>query len=150
VAHDRFQEIIDEANNPDSVIRTGVLIGRDVAKEKREAVAVEPNIMAELARTEGSDGEQGGILFPTPADKEVAKITIGVLRDFERLPTSRKLAAPEIQEEISRRVEALYMPKQGELVKCGQYPFVVPGLEPRSIRAGVVGPELMVQPDLTG
>lgn len=115
VAHDRFQEIIDAANNPDSVIRTGVIIGRDVAKEKREAVTVEPKIMEELARTESAEGEQGEILFPTPADKEVARITIDVLRDFERLPTSRTLATPKIQDEITRRVKAIYTPKQGEL-----------------------------------
>ena len=30
VAHDRFQEIVDEANKPDSIIRTGVVIGRDI------------------------------------------------------------------------------------------------------------------------
>ena len=124
VAHDRFQEIIDAANNPDSVIRTGVIIGRDVAKEKREAVTVEPKIMEELARTGGTEGEQGEILFPTPADKEVARITIDVLRDFERLPTSRTLATPEIQDEITRRVEAVYTPKQGELEGIVEQPDI--------------------------
>jgi len=31
VSHDKFQEIIDEANKPDSIIRTGVVIGKDNA-----------------------------------------------------------------------------------------------------------------------
>lgn len=124
VAHDRFQEIIDEANNPDSVIRTGVIIGRDVAQEKREAVTVELKIMEDLARTEGIEGEQGEILFQLPAEKEVAKITIDVLRDFERLPTSRTLATPEIQAEITRRVKAVYMPKQGELEGIVEQPDI--------------------------
>ena len=115
VAHDRFQEIIDEANSPNSIIRTGVIIGRDVSTEKREAVTVEPKIMEELARTEGLQGEQGEILFPSPAEREVAKITMDVLQDFERLPTSRKLASSEIQDQITSRVEAVYMPQQGEL-----------------------------------
>jgi len=30
IAHDRFQEVIDRANDPESIIRTGVIIGRDL------------------------------------------------------------------------------------------------------------------------
>ena len=115
VAHDRFQEIIDEANNPDSVIRAGVIIGRDVAREKREAITVEPRIMEKLSGTGETNAEQGEMLFPSSEEKEVARITIDVLGDFERLPTCRELATPKIQEQITRRVEAVYMPKQGEL-----------------------------------
>jgi type III restriction enzyme len=34
VSHERFQEIIDEANRPDSIIRTGIVIGRDIPLER--------------------------------------------------------------------------------------------------------------------
>src|SRR5450759_2218917 len=36
VSHDRFQEIIDEANRPDSIIRTGVVIGKDIPDKKSQ------------------------------------------------------------------------------------------------------------------
>jgi hypothetical protein len=40
VSHDRFQEIIDEANNPNSIIRTGVVIGRDIPDKDMTVVQV--------------------------------------------------------------------------------------------------------------
>ena len=42
VAHDKFQKIIDQANSPDSIIRTGVVIGRDISVERKEVVVVQP------------------------------------------------------------------------------------------------------------
>jgi type III restriction enzyme len=30
VSHDKFQEIIDHVNDPNSIIRTGVIIGKDI------------------------------------------------------------------------------------------------------------------------
>src|SRR5690606_19375602 len=44
VAHDRFQDIVDEANNPNSIIRTGVIIGKDIAVEKKQAVTIPTSI----------------------------------------------------------------------------------------------------------
>src|SRR5205085_9087439 len=40
VAHDKFQEILNDANRPDSIIKTGVVIGRDIPLERRETVSV--------------------------------------------------------------------------------------------------------------
>lgn len=114
VSHDRFQEIIDAANNPDSVIRTGVIIGRDIAREHREAVVVEPKILEDLAQTRNSDSIQSETLFFTPEAKDIARITMDVLGDFEQLPTSRALATPEVQEKILAKVEERYKPSQGE------------------------------------
>ena len=113
VSHDRFQEIIDAANNPDSVIRTGVIIGRDIAQEHREAIVVEPRIFENLSGTTSST-EQAEFLFSTQEAKDIARITINVLQDFEQLPTSRALATPEVQEKILAKVEERYKPSQGE------------------------------------
>ena len=35
VSHDKFQEIIDDANRPDSIIRTGVVIGREGGADRQ-------------------------------------------------------------------------------------------------------------------
>src|ERR1017187_5486267 len=40
VSHDHFQEIIDEANKPDSIIRTGVVIGKDIPDREMTVVQV--------------------------------------------------------------------------------------------------------------
>ncbi|WP_019536579.1 DEAD/DEAH box helicase family protein [Paenibacillus ginsengihumi] len=42
IAHDKFQEIVDAANDPRSVLRRGVLIGKDVAETLKQAYAVPP------------------------------------------------------------------------------------------------------------
>jgi len=115
VAHDRFQEIIDEANRPDSVIRTGVVIGRDIPEERKEAVTVQPTIIQQISPAHVPEGQQDEILFPTAREQEVARITMDVLQEFERLPSSRDLQKDEIQKQITERVEAIYLPKQQEL-----------------------------------
>src|SRR5271168_2300169 len=49
VSHDKFQEIIDEANKPDSIIRTGVIIGKDIPTERSQVVVVEPAFVERIA-----------------------------------------------------------------------------------------------------
>ena len=55
VSHDRFQEIIDEANKPDSIIRTGVVIGKDIPGEKTQVVVVESEIENRISPQPGGD-----------------------------------------------------------------------------------------------
>lgn len=113
VSHDRFQEIIDAANNPDSVIRTGVIIGREVALEHREVVVVEPRILENLSDSSAvPNSVQSEIMFSTPEAKDIARITMDVLQDFEQLPTSRALVTPEVQEKILLKVEKRYQPSK--------------------------------------
>ena len=44
VSHDHFQEIVDHANDPNSIIRTGVVIGRDIPDKPTQAVTIAPTI----------------------------------------------------------------------------------------------------------
>src|SRR6202042_3638512 len=48
VSHDRFQEIVDHANDPNSIIRTGIVIGRDIPDTPTKAVTIEPVFMTQL------------------------------------------------------------------------------------------------------
>ena len=50
VSHDHFQEIIDEANKPDSIIRTGVVIGRDIPDREMKVIEVAPSIVEQGRR----------------------------------------------------------------------------------------------------
>lgn len=110
VAHDRFQEIIDEANNPNSIIRAGVVIGRDIPKDRRLVVEVQPEFVTRLA----GDG-QSKLMFGTQAERDAAMITLTAIKRYERLPQSAALLAPEVQAEIAREVKAVYTPVQGRL-----------------------------------
>jgi len=111
VSHDKFQEIIDEANNPDSVIRKGVVIGKDIPEQQSEVMTVEPQVV-NIIRQSGT-AEQPG-LFTSVGEQEVALMALEVIKEFERLPRSADLSRPEITEQITQRVQDILKPTQME------------------------------------
>ena len=127
VSHDRFEEIIQHANDPDSVIRKGVIIGRDVPKEGKKAVSVEPLALSRLTGTPspadpvGGDGAagappDGGVaskpVFQTNAERDLARVTLDVIERYRQrtdaatLPNVEALKRPEVRAEITKVVEA--------------------------------------------
>ncbi len=117
VSHDRFQEIIDEANNPDSIIRSGVVIGRDIPDQKTKVVTVEPEVV-NVIRGDG-EGQQRN-LFDNQGEQEAALVTLEVIKDFERLPKSSDLQSSEVQKQIVERVKEIIAPVQMELEGIGE------------------------------
>jgi type III restriction enzyme len=113
VSHDRFQEIIDEANKPDSIIRTGVVIGRDIPDRDMKVVEVAPLIERKVSG-DGARPEQKP-LFNTERERAVAKATLTVIKQFERLPRSGDLKSPENLQKLVERVQGTVEPVQGEL-----------------------------------
>src|SRR5579863_592297 len=113
VSHDHFQEIIDEANKPDSIIRTGVVIGRDIPDREMKVIEVSPSILGKVVG-DSSLPEQKP-LFNTEREKEVAKATLEVIKQFERLPSSNGLKSAETLKKLVERVQLSVAPVQGEL-----------------------------------
>jgi type III restriction enzyme len=113
VSHDHFQEIIDEANKPDSIIRTGVVIGRDIPDRDLKVIEVAPVIVRKIAG-DASLPEQKP-LFNTEREKAVAKATLEVIKQFERLPASSGLKSPDTLKKLVERVQLSVAPVQGEL-----------------------------------
>ena len=124
VAHDRFQEIIDEANRPDSIIRKGVIIGRDIPVDRKETVVVQSGIVTIITAQAEPGVAQATITFQTPAEQEIAKATLEVIKRYERLPRSADLQSAEIQANIVREVEAAIAPKQTQLAGITEKPNV--------------------------
>ncbi|MCL5102959.1 MAG: DEAD/DEAH box helicase family protein [Armatimonadetes bacterium] len=120
VAHDKFQEIIDEANNPNSIIRSGVVIGRDISDQRRETVTVNPIFIDRIAPTDESAAQQQALIFESPVQRQVAQATLEVIRRFERLPRSADLRSEEIQEQIIREVTAACAPAQAQLEELAE------------------------------
>ena len=120
VSHDRFQEIVDYANSPDSVIRGGLKVVY-VSDERSRVVVVEPEIINRIAESPSTPDRTERVgkqrfLFETPGEQEAAKATIEVIRrEFERLPRSADLAKPEIQEQIVEKVKEMITPAQMEM-----------------------------------
>ena len=135
VAHDRFQEIIDEANRGDSPIRLKqVILDAPSADDKKVSVQVEPGMVARLGLTDrpvvqtGASGITNGVaatdvskpVFKTEAEKRAARVVIDVIGEYEikrdLVPTSRALLNPEVQKEILAEVTERLQPQQGELL----------------------------------
>lgn len=124
VSHDKFQEIVDHANDPNSVIRSGIVIGRDIPDTPTEAVTIAPTLHTILGiapTVPGSTTEQGTPVVPKPLfatepELKVAETTLEVIhREFEKLRRSTDLKAPEVQQKIVAKVMEQIRPIQGEL-----------------------------------
>ncbi|MBS1813874.1 MAG: DEAD/DEAH box helicase family protein [Acidobacteria bacterium] len=123
VSHDRFQDIVDHANDPNSVIRTGVVIGRDIPDKPTEAITITPTLEAILGVSQTPAGSENGPaaaaqepLFKTEPERKVAETTLQVIhREFERLSRSADLQNPEVQKKIVARVLEEMQPVQGQL-----------------------------------
>jgi type III restriction enzyme len=121
VSHDRFQEIVDHANDPNSIIRTGVVIGRDIPDAPTKAVTIEPVFMTQLGLAMAPAASIPGAT-PQPAptisepERKTAEVTMQVIRQqFERLARSGDLNTQDVQQRITARVTELMQPVQGEL-----------------------------------
>ena len=124
VAHDRFQEIVDDANNPNSIIKSGVYIGRDIAVERKDVFVARPQLDIAVQATAqemaehiaaGNVGEQQAIQFVTPMEQTIAQLTLQVIKKYERLPRSNDLKSAGIQAEIVKEVSAAVAPRQKTL-----------------------------------
>jgi type III restriction enzyme len=121
VSHDRFQEIVDHANDPNSIIRTGIVIGRDIPDTQTKAVTIEPVFMTQLglgiapaAPAPGSPPQPAQTI--SERERKTAEVTMEVIRQqFERLARSGDLKTQDVQQRITARVTELMLPVQGEL-----------------------------------
>lgn len=127
VAHDKFQEIIAEANKPDSAIhlQTVVLDSEDLG-QKTATVVSQSQLATKLGLTPAQAtnsttvaGRDQAPVFSKPEEQKVAQITYEVIRKLENqpqtLPTIEYLKKPEIQAAIVRAVEEQHQPAQFEL-----------------------------------
>ena len=134
VAHDKFQEIIDEANRGDSPIRLKqVILDAPSADDKKVSVQVESGATARLGLTAapvvvtGASATDSGAEVPVPepvftteAEKQAARVIMDIIGKYEvkrdLVPTSSALLKPEVQKEILAEVAKRLKPLQGELL----------------------------------
>ncbi len=141
VAHDKFQEIIDEANRGDSPLRLKQVI-LDAPKDGDKVVSVQVSSQldnlfgvgsnlgstVEQATATSSDNTKntvdttGTTTTSTPftdAEKDVAKIVREVVLEYETkptlAPTSQALLQTDMQAMIAKEVQKRLQPKQTQL-----------------------------------
>jgi type III restriction enzyme len=123
VAHDKFQEIVDEANKPDSAVRlTQVILDPAKDLQPTKTVIAQPTIMAKLtaAPAPAKPGEKPSKaaepLFLTEQERRIAEITVKVIQQHETLPQVNYLQKADVQAAIIKEVAATYVaPAQTEL-----------------------------------
>jgi type III restriction enzyme len=135
VAHDKFQEIIDEANKGDSPIRLKqVILDAPSAEDKKVSVQVESMAASRLGLASPSAMETGmtntgggsattaapSPVFTTEAEKHAARVVMDVIGKYESrrdlVPTSGALLNPEVQKEILAEVAERLKPLRGDLL----------------------------------
>lgn len=134
VAHDRFQEIVEEANNPNSTIRLQqVVLNPDELQQKTVTIVSQPQRAAKLglhpeqptATTYESEPNRASPVF-SPEEQKIAQITYDVIRRFEsqpeKLPSVTYLQQPDVQAAVLREVATQYRPAQMELTGITEQP----------------------------
>ena len=126
VAHDRFQEIVDEAKRPDSAIRLQQVILKDEdLAVKTTTVVSQPLLAAKLGLL--AEGTTSTVLKGfneaqaefNSDEQKVVKIAYEVIRKLEteplKLPSVAHLQRPEVQAAVLAEVERQYRPAQMEM-----------------------------------
>ena len=135
VAHDKFQEIIDEANRGDSPSRLKqVILEAPGADDKKVSVRVESGAAARLglvdtpavdpasaaARGGGEFAPAPAPIFTTEAEKQAARVVMDVIGKYEvrhdLVPTSSALLKPEVRSVLLAEVAELLRPMRGSLL----------------------------------
>ena len=134
VAHDKFQEIIDEANRGDSPIRLKqVILDAPGADDRKVTVEVKSSAAARLGLTDtpvvqtDASGSANGLadaapmpVFTTEASIQAARVVMEVIGTYEvrrdLVPTSSALLKPEVQSAILAEVTERLKPMPGELL----------------------------------
>ena len=127
IAHDKFQEIIDEANKPGSAIHLQqVILNNDQIQQKTVTVVSQSQLANKLGiqpeqTTSSTQVPQANEKpqFSSPQEQKVAQITYEVIKKLEnqpeKVPTSAFLQNPQVQAEVIATVKAQYHPLQREL-----------------------------------
>lgn len=158
VSHDKFQEIIDEANKGDSILKVGlVLVGKDIPDKHSKAVTVPTKLEQTLIGTAIS-GDTGGDetetpkqqpLFNTEPERKAVQATLEVVQKYERkLKSSKELLTPEIQKEIAAKVKETCEGREIELpgIESVDYEDVVSKVCPTFVEMSIDIPKIVIVP----
>ncbi|XWK88322.1 MAG: DEAD/DEAH box helicase family protein [Phormidium sp.] len=132
VAHDKFQEIVDEAKRPESQIRLQQIILTDEdLQQKTQTVISQPKLTQDLEIQPEQpinlpnnlpEIEPQNIhtpLFESPVEKKIAQLTYQEIKKLEsspeEVPTAAHLTSPKVQARVREAVTREYQPAQLEI-----------------------------------
>ena len=134
IAHDRFQDIIDDANRADSPIKLKTLIldAPNSGDDRMQSRTIQPNLAGVLglgqddsepenAETSDVQTAVSGVPAPTPIfttsqERQAAHVVMEVMAEYELrtkdAPTRQAFLAPELQARIAEAVQERLPPVQ--------------------------------------
>ncbi|MEG9437557.1 DEAD/DEAH box helicase family protein [Edaphobacter sp. HDX4] len=127
VAHDRFQEIVEEANKADSPVHLkAIVLHNNDLQQKTVTVVSQSQLATRLGITPTQTTTTTMVPTPTapptftnPEEQRIAQITYDVIKTFEsqpeRVPSVSALCAIPVRQEIVRLVEEQYRSPQMDL-----------------------------------
>ncbi|MBU3636592.1 DEAD/DEAH box helicase [Polynucleobacter sp. es-MAR-4] len=141
VAHDKFDAIINEANKPNSIIRSVVRIGKDVSLVGKKAVTVTNTAIEQLIgrptvqpvpSQQFELGVQEKPVLTTREEQTVVNLIVEAIKENERrvsdVPNLEALIKPDVQERIAKKVteayETTYQPAQAEFAETSTKPDI--------------------------
>ena len=152
IAHDRFQDIIDDANRVDSPVKLKTFVYLDALgsadDDRKQSVTVQPNMAAamgldvdegessEVTRVLSDEGTLiGGLastaaravpFFATVQERQAAQVVMQVLAGYEvrpnDAPTRQALLTPALQAQIAEAVKEKLPPVQASLLTGAHTP----------------------------
>lgn len=141
VAHDKFDAIINEANKPNSIIRSVVRIGKDINLVGKKAVTVTNTAIEQLIgrptiqpvpSQQFELGIQEKPVLTTREEQVVVNLIVEAIKENERrvsdVPNLEALIKPDVQEHITKKVteayETTYQPAQAEFAETSAKPDI--------------------------
>ena len=127
IAHDKFQEIVDETKKPDSAVRMQQLILEPEQLGEKTVTVVSQSQLASKLGLQPLQTTMSTLVpkaaeppvFTTPEDQKVAQIVYQVIRKMENqpqtLPSVSHLANKNVQAALVKEVTAQYQPSQLEI-----------------------------------
>jgi type III restriction enzyme len=133
IAHDKFDEIIQEARKPGNPIRmASIILDGSELETKKETVVSQSQLAGHLGLSTAQQTTASGVQ-PRPAfekleDQQIAQIAWNVIRSLENQPTTvptlEHLKRSEVQAAIVKAVQQLQPPGQMELDGLAKKPDV--------------------------
>lgn len=120
VSHDRFDEIVKEANRPDSLIKAGILIGRDLPLNGFRNIEVKPVVLEEMKFLNDSDRLIVEKAFEVHAESgDKAKTLSAIEEQFGRAAKETAKIAMDRHEAFTIRIPRIHI--EPVEVKPGRY-----------------------------
>lgn len=120
IAHDKFQEIVDEANRSDSPVRLQTVYidsGKNFQKQKT-VVAFSHfslKIQSPSAGSGRSVADAINPLYKKPAEQKFAQSVVAAIQNHENAPRSEYLLQDDVLNSLALEAEAIYAPEQDDL-----------------------------------